>query len=41
MNNVGLLYVGAVLFGDYFYVEALMKLLRPGRFLPQPARLPG
>lgn len=30
----------AVLFGDFYFVEALCGLLLPGRFRPQPARLP-
>jgi unsaturated chondroitin disaccharide hydrolase len=29
----------AVLFGDYYYAEALARLLLPGRFLPEPVRL--
>ena len=29
----------AVLFGDYFFVEALMAALAPGAFLPEPEPL--
>ena len=29
----------AVLFGDYFFVEALMAVLSPGTFLPRPMSL--
>ena len=29
----------AVLFGDFYFAEALCSILLPGRFRPQPARL--